>query len=172
MDIQIRKCTLDDLPLLQTIATETYNETYSHLNTPENMNDYLENAFNSTQLKKELSNESSTFLFLYTNEVLAGYLKVNEGEAQTFEVGENALEIERIYVKEKFHDRGLGKTLLKKGFEIAKEKDKSELWLGVWQKNTNAVAFHKSMGFEVKGEYSFFIGDEEETNYIMVKSLK
>lgn len=59
----ISKCTLDDLRLLQDIATDTYNETYSHLNTPENMNDYLENAFNANQLTKELSNEFSSFFY-------------------------------------------------------------------------------------------------------------
>jgi diamine N-acetyltransferase len=168
----IRKCTLEDLHLLQDIGTETYNETYSHLNTPENINEYLDQAFNTEQLTKELSNPSSTFLFQYVDNMLTGYLKVNEGEAQTYQIGDNALEIERIYVKNTFHEKGLGKLLLQTAIDIARERDKSEIWLGIWRKNKNAIDFHEKMGFEKRGSYSIYIGDEEQNNYIMVKQLK
>lgn len=172
MATNIRRCTVEDLQLLQEISIDTYNETYSHLHTPENINDYLDKAFNLDQLMNELSNSSSTFLFQYINDVLAGYLKVNEGKAQTYEIGIDALEIERIYVKGTFQDKGLGKTLLNEAIEIAKERDKTEVWLGVWRKNKSAIDFHKKMGFEIQGTYSFYMGDEEHVNYIMVKTLK
>ncbi|MFC4386457.1 GNAT family N-acetyltransferase [Gracilibacillus marinus] len=171
MRTNIRKCTLEDLQIIQEIGTQTYNETYSHLHTPEDMNEYLDSAFNLHQLKKELSNPSSTFLFLYVNDVLAGYLKLNENGAQTYEISENALEIERIYVRQMFQDKGLGRILLKTAIDYAKEHQKSEVWLGVWQKNKNAVDFHKNMGFEIKGSYSILIGDDEQVNNIMVKQL-
>ncbi|WP_058308762.1 GNAT family N-acetyltransferase [Gracilibacillus massiliensis] len=172
MRTDIKICTLEDLQLLQQIGTETYNETYSHLNTPEDINEYLENAFNTEQLQKELSNPSSTFLFLYVDNIIAGYLKVNEGGAQTFEVDDNALEIERIFVKTNFHSKGLGKFLLKKAIDIANERDKNTIWLGVWRKNKNAIDFHKKMRFETRGSYSTYIGDEEQIMYIMAKALK
>ena len=171
LSTKIKKCTLDDLEQLQNIAIETYNETYSHLNTPENMHDYLENAFSTAQLKQELENISSTFFFLLENNVLAGYLKLNVDDAQTQRGMEDELEIERIYVKQNFQDKGLGRILLNKGMEVAKDLQKKNVWLGVWNKNKSAINFHKNMGFEVKGEYSVFVGDEEHVNYIMVKSL-
>ncbi|KAB8127228.1 GNAT family N-acetyltransferase [Gracilibacillus oryzae] len=171
MKTEIRRCTLEDLHVLQVIGTETYSETYSHLNTPENMNEYLELAFNLDQLKAELSNENSTFLFMYVNQVLAGYLKLNINDAQTYHVSDEAMEIERIYVKNVFQDKGLGKMLLQTAMKIASEMNKEEIWLGVWQKNKNAIDFHKNMEFEIRGEYSYFIGDEEQENYIMVKKL-
>ncbi|GAA0309540.1 ribosomal protein S18 acetylase RimI-like enzyme [Gracilibacillus halotolerans] len=172
MSTKIKKCTLDDLEQLQNIAIETYNETYSHLNTPENMHDYLEKAFSTSQLKNELDNELSTFFLLLENNVIAGYLKINVDDAQTQHVSkENALEIERIYVKSNFQDKGLGRILLNKGIEFAREQNKENVWLGVWNKNKTAIDFHRNMGFEVEGEYSVFVGDEEHVNYIMVKKL-
>ncbi|WP_066188213.1 MULTISPECIES: GNAT family N-acetyltransferase [Gracilibacillus] len=171
MKTTIRRCTLDDLQLLQQIGTDTYNETYSHLNTPENMNEYLEQAFNLDQLKIELSNPSSIFLFQYVDDVLAGYIKLNQGDAQTYQVGEDAMEIERIYVRSLFHEQGLGKELLFTGIDTAIEHQKKEIWLGIWRKNKNAIDFHKKMGFEARGTYSIYIGDEEQTNYVMVKEL-
>ncbi|HLR59544.1 MAG TPA: GNAT family N-acetyltransferase, partial [Pseudogracilibacillus sp.] len=42
MTINIKKCTLEDLYTLQEISYETFNETFQHQNSPENMNVYLE----------------------------------------------------------------------------------------------------------------------------------
>ncbi|MDW7618230.1 GNAT family N-acetyltransferase, partial [Peribacillus simplex] len=84
---------------LQEISYETFNETFKHQNTPENMNAYLERAFNFKQLEKELSNTSSQFFFVYFNNEVAGYLKINTNDAQSEEMGDESLEIERIYIK-------------------------------------------------------------------------
>ena len=74
MTINIKKCTFEDLGLLQDISVETFNETFKNQNSPENMKAYLEKAFNLKQLEKELSNISSEFYFIYSNEEIAGYL--------------------------------------------------------------------------------------------------
>jgi diamine N-acetyltransferase len=54
MTINIKKCTLEDSRKLQEISYETFNETFKHQNTPENMNAYSERAFNIKQLENEL----------------------------------------------------------------------------------------------------------------------
>lgn len=64
MDINVKRCTLEDLHVLQEISCETFNETFKHQNSSDSMNAYLEKAFNLIQLKKELSNPSSQF-FLF-----------------------------------------------------------------------------------------------------------
>ncbi len=46
MTINIKKGTLEDSRKLQEISYETFNETFKHQNSPENMNAYLERAFN------------------------------------------------------------------------------------------------------------------------------
>ncbi|WP_404328542.1 GNAT family N-acetyltransferase [Mesobacillus maritimus] len=171
MNINTKQCTLGDLHQLQEISYETFNETFKHQNSPENMNAYLEKAFNLTQLEKELSNRSSQFFFVYVNQEVAGYLKVNINDAQTEEMGNDSLEIERVYIKNKFQKHGLGKYLLNKAIEIAGEQNKKKIWLGVWEKNENAIAFYKKMGFVQTGAHSFYMGDEEQTDFIMTKIM-
>jgi diamine N-acetyltransferase len=172
MTINIEKCTLKDSRKLQEISYETFNETFKHQNSPENMNAYLERAFNLIQVEKELSNISSQFLFVYFSNEVAGYLKVNTNEAQSEEIGVESLEIERIYIKKNFQKHGLGKHLLNKAMEIAMESNKKKIWLGVWEKNENAIAFYKKMGFVQTGAHSFYMGDEEQMDFIMTKTLK
>lgn len=171
MTIKITRCTLEDVGLLQEISIGTFKETFSTQNTPENMKAYLERAFNLKQLEDELSNISSEFFFIYYNEDIAGYLKVNTDEAQTERMGNDSLEVERIYVWKKHHKQGLGKYLINKAIEIAKEQKKDKIWLGVWEKNERAITFYEKMGFVHTGAHSFYMGDEEQIDFIMTKQL-
>jgi diamine N-acetyltransferase len=171
MTIYIKKCTLEDSRNLQEISYETFNETFKHQNSPENMNAYLERAFNLKQLEEELSNISSQFFFVYFNNAVAGYLKVNTNDAQSEEMGDESLEIERIYIKNEFQKHGLGKYLLNKAIDIAMEHNKKKIWLGVWEKNDNAITFYKKMGFVQTGAHSFYMGNEEQTDFIMIKTI-
>ncbi|PWW02875.1 ribosomal protein S18 acetylase RimI-like enzyme [Paenibacillus cellulosilyticus] len=171
MTIQIRKCIPNDLRLLQQVSMETFDETFKDQNTPENMKAYLEKAFNLEQLAQELNNNCSSFYFVYSNEDLAGYLKVNVNEAQSEAMGDDALEVERIYVRSLYHKQGLGKLLIQKAMELAMEQNKEKIWLGVWEHNENAIAFYSKMGFVRTGAHSFYMGDEEQTDVIMTKIL-
>ena len=171
MTITIKKCTLEDLHKLQEVGYETFNETFKDQNSPQNMKAYLDGAFNLTQLEKELATTSSQFFFVYLNQDVAGYLKVNTNDAQSEDMGDESLEIERIYVKNQFQKNGIGKHLFNKALEIALEHKLKNIWLGVWEKNENAIAFYKKMGFEQTGAHSFTMGDEEQMDFIMTKTL-
>ncbi|GAA0358969.1 GNAT family N-acetyltransferase [Bacillus horti] len=171
MTVNLKRCTIEDMLILQKISIETFNETFKQQNSAENMAAYLEKAFNVKQLEKEINHTSSQFFFVYCNDELAGYLKVNTGDAQSEEMGEESLEIERVYIKRKFQKHGLGKYLLNKALEMALEDNKKKIWLGVWEENENAIDFYEKMGFVQTGTHSFYMGDEEQTDYIMTKTL-
>jgi len=171
MAVTIKKCNHEDLKTLQEISIQTFYETFKDQNTPENMKAYLEKAFKLEQLESELSNRYSLFFFVYDEDEVAGCLKVNTDEARSEQEGNESLEVERIYVRKKFQKHGLGKVLLNKAIEIAIEQDKKKIWLGVWEKNENAIAFYEKMGFIKTGSHSFQMGDEEQLDWIMTREL-
>lgn len=55
--------------------------------------------------------------------------------------------------------------------KIALERNKKKIWLGVWEKNENALAFYKSRGFVQTRTHSFYMGEEEPIDFIMTKTL-
>ncbi|MBD7939007.1 GNAT family N-acetyltransferase [Cytobacillus sp. Sa5YUA1] len=171
MTVKLKRCTLDDLHILQKISIETFTDTFNEQNAPENMKEYLKKAFNMEKLEAELNNISSKFYFIYINNEVSGYLKVNIDDAQSEEMDDESLEIERIYIKKKFQKQGLGKYLLNKANEIAIENNKKKIWLGVWEKNVTAISFYQKMGFVQTSAHSFYMGIEEQTDYIMTKIL-
>lgn len=170
MTVKIMKCTNADLKVLQEVSIETFNDTFKSQNSPENMEAYLNKAFTEEQLKKELFNCASEFFFLYDQDEVAGYLKVNIFDAQSEEIGEESLEIERIYIRNKFQGKGLGRHLMEKAIEVALSKNKKSIWLGVWEKNETAIRFYERNGFIQTGAHSFYMGDEKQTDFIMTKT--
>lgn len=171
MTTKLTECTLDDLHELQTISIVTFTETFKDQNSPEHLQAYLDEAYDLDKLKKELNTPSSRFYFIYVDQQVAGYLKLNTDAAQTEPMGAESLEVERIYVKKAFQKYGLGKQLLNKAFEMAAERDKKRIWLGVWEENANAIAFYRKKGFVQTGSHTFYMGDDEQIDLIMVKTL-
>jgi len=171
MTVKITKCNLEDLQVLREISIETFNDTFSNQNSPDNMKAYLDRAFTSKQLEIELANRSSQFYFIWFDEEVAGYLKINVNDAQSEKMGDEFLEIERIYIRNKFQRKGLGKYFIDKAIEIAKEQNQKNIWLGVWEKNENAISFYQKLDFVQTGAHSFYMGDEEQIDIIMTKKL-
>lgn len=171
MEFILKKCHISDLENLRELAYQTFDDTFGHLNTPENMQVYLEKAFSREKLQDELTNPLSRFFFLAQGSQLVGYLKINEGEAQTDLKDSASLEIERIYIKKEFQGYGLGKKLIEQAVEIAVKEGKQYLWLGVWEKNQKAIAFYKKMGFREVGTHHFYMGDEKQRDFIMRRDL-
>lgn len=167
MGVRIRRCDLSDLDPLRNIAFQTFDDTFRRLNNASSFDEYLGASFSRAKLEAELKNPRSTFFFLFNDDVLAGYMKINQGDAQTDLRDPDALEIERIYVTKDFQGLGLGKALIGKAMEIARLTKKRTVWLGVWDKNGNAIAFFKKMGFTRAGTHDFYMGSKRQTDFIM-----
>jgi ribosomal protein S18 acetylase RimI-like enzyme len=167
----LHRCSLDDLADLQTISRGTFEETFREMNTPENLQVYLDGAFNRGKLSAELQNPGSSFYFLLVDGQLAGYLKVNQGDAQTDLHEADTLEVERIYLKSAYQGQGWGRWMLEQALEIARQAGKRAVWLGVWEKNTHAIAFYQRLGFQIVGTHAFVMGDDHQTDYIMLQEI-
>jgi ribosomal protein S18 acetylase RimI-like enzyme len=167
MTTVIRQCELSDLPALRQVAYQTYDAAYRHLNTPANQQAYLAHAFDAQVLRAQLINPQSAFYFLFCDDDLAGYLKVNEFDAQTDLKDPVAMEIERIYVLNAYQGRGLGRLLAQHALEMARAKQKIFVWLSVWLKNPGAIAFYRKLGFRPAGTRFFVMGDERQEDFVM-----
>ncbi len=131
------------------------------------MKEYMDRAFNPDQLLSELKNPMSEFYFVTLDDVIAGYLKLNKDTAQSDIRDETSLEIERIYVDKEFQGMGLGTMLLVKAMERASELNLQYIWLGVWEKNTDAKRFYERHAFIEFGNHEFRMGDDIQTDILM-----
>ncbi|GEM53172.1 GNAT family N-acetyltransferase [Empedobacter brevis] len=170
-NIVIRKATVEDCTALQRIGRQTFFETFSESNTEEDMAEYLENSFSIEKLIEELNNKYSEFYFAISDEKVIGYLKLNFGISQTELKGNSSLEIERIYVLQKYHGKKVGQLLYEKAMQLAKDKQVDYVWLGVWEKNPRAIRFYQKNGFVEFDQHIFKLGSDEQTDIMMKKTV-
>ncbi len=171
-NLDIKQVTQNDIDQLQKIGRQTFSETFSSVNTEENMTKYLDEYFSLEKLTAEFKNKSSEFYFATIDTNVIGYLKLNFGQAQIELQDENALEIERIYVIKEFHGKDVGQLLYDKALQIAKQKNVDYVWLGVWEENRRAINFYTKNGFVEFDKHIFKLGNEEQTDKMMKLSLK
>lgn len=167
----ISALTVKDLDTLRTVSLQTFTETFSEHNTEEDMHKYVSENLSPEKLLAELNTDGSHFYFVRSGDKLAGYMKLNTGIAQTVEGKTGTLEIERIYVLKEFHGQQLGKSLLQHAISIAGEASQNTIWLGVWERNTKAIAFYERNGFVKTGSHDFVLGDDVQTDHIMELTL-
>lgn len=171
MDIKILECGIDDLNLLIDLGNKTFYETYASMVSPETLEMYLKQSFSKERISEELNKTGSKFYLAYSDNELAGYLKINTVPDQTSINDPESVEIERIYIKMEFKGKGLGKQLMNYVIQSAKDSGKRYIWLGVWEKNQGAIAFYSRMGFQSTGRNSFKTGNEIHSDIIMKKNI-
>jgi ribosomal protein S18 acetylase RimI-like enzyme len=170
--IEIKKANLEDLISIQNISKQSFTETFAEINTPENMEKYLLENFNTAQITLEINNPESIFYLAFWENEPIGFLKVNLGKAQTESLYKNTLEIQRIYVLKAFHGKKIGQLLLDQAIEIAKQHSVDYIWLGVWEENGKAIHFYNKNGFVTFDKHVFVLGDDKQTDLIMKLNTK
>lgn len=170
--IEIKRATLNDINHLQKISKQTFFETFSAVNTEQNMNKYLEEALSVEKLTAELQSANAAFYFAVLDDHIIGYLKLNFGQSQTKLKDDKALEIERIYVLKKYHGKKVGQLLYEAAIQIAKQKRADYVWLGVWEENLRAISFYKKNGFVEFDKHIFKLGNDAQTDIMMKLHLK
>jgi len=152
---------------LQHMAVATFTDTYGAMNTAEDMQAYVNTHFNAGRIQAELANAEVAYYFIYKGGSHAGYIRLNYGSQQTDLQDVKAIEIERIYVLPAFKGQGLGGLMIAHACQLAKAQRLSYVWLGVWEKNTKAIAFYQKMGFTVFDTHTFVLGQDHQTDLMM-----
>ena len=169
--MKIRHVKPSEIGQLAALAEATYTETFGHANSPEALQAYYDQAYQSEVLLAELLNPESETFFLFYEGHLAGYLKVNWGQAQTEQDLPDGFEIQRLYILQAFQGHGLGQTLFGFALDLARERGFDWAWLGVWEANYKAQKFYAKQGFERFGQHEFPMGDKVDIDWLLKKKL-
>jgi ribosomal protein S18 acetylase RimI-like enzyme len=148
-----------------------YYETFSPMNTPENMQAYMASAFTLPQFKAELSDARAVFLLAEIDGHLCGYAKLQAHEAPKCVAGDAPIELVRFYIDQSWQGRGLASALMEACLAEAKCGGFKTIYLGVWEKNLRAQAFYRKYNFVRAGEHTFQMGDDPQVDWWMMRPL-
>lgn len=174
--LTVREATLDDVQLLQWAGAVTFEDTFIGTSSQRDMDDYIAETFSAEQISHELSHPLMHYVIVEDNASgeVAAYLKFNEIGGQTEEGEEiptNSLEIQRLYVMQRFKRRGLGSYLMHCALNAAHKLNLETCWLGVWEYNFAAQKFYEKWGFKRFSQHSFIVGEDNQTDFLFSCSL-
>jgi diamine N-acetyltransferase len=169
--ITIRPAGSEDAALIADISRRTFYDSFAPANTEENMRLFLDVQMTREKQIAEVTAPGRIFLLaLWQNEPV-GYASLRESDFPgQFEEGK-AIEIVQLYSETNMIGKGVGKALMQACLEVAREKGKQWVWLGVWEHNQRAIGFYQKWGFERFGEHIFFVGLDAQTDWWMKRKL-
>ncbi|HWY37483.1 MAG TPA: GNAT family N-acetyltransferase [Bacteroidia bacterium] len=171
MLVEVKEAVLADAEVISKLSAETFFETYAWYNTPENMREYTRIHFSVEQTKKDFATPNTHFFTAEFKDEVIGYAKLRVFEDLPELKNKKHIEIERIYVQKKHHDKKVGYALIKKCIDFARAKNYEVIWLGVWEQNLRALNFYLRVGFEKFSTHIFQLGNDAQKDHLLKLDL-
>jgi diamine N-acetyltransferase len=146
--IDIRKMKSSDLTILHKICNDAYTQNFHDHWEEGGLENYINKVFGIDILKKELSDEKIEYYVAFINNEPVAFMKLNLFSNLTGLDINKGLELDKIYILQKFKGMKIGKQLLEVAFDIAKNFKKEVLWLAVIDTNIEAISFYEKSGFK------------------------
>jgi diamine N-acetyltransferase len=153
-----------DADLLAELGARTFHAAYAGDVAEASLAPHVEATFGSELQARELADPATCHLVAERDGRALGYAYLTELDgAVAF--------LARLYVDPAHTGSGVGQQLLDRCLEEAGRRGCSGLRLTVWTANTRAIAFYRRNGFAITGEVRFLLGEEEQTDLVMERSL-
>ncbi|MFT3934795.1 MAG: GNAT family N-acetyltransferase [Chitinophagaceae bacterium] len=171
MELMIRYANTADAESIALLSRKTFYDTFAAVNSKEDMDKFMNETFSMDVLKKEVQEPSNIFITAFMGDELVGYAKMIESENPPQLRNVSSIEISRLYAAQHIIGKGIGKALMEKCISVGIEKNKSVIWLGVWEHNQRAISFYTKFGYQKFGEHPFILGNDVQTDWLMKKDL-
>lgn len=135
------------------------------------MEHYLAHNFGHAQQLEEIRDSKRRIAVAWDADVAVGFFHLMQSEPDPSVTGPKPIELLRLYVVAGWHGRGVGAALMDECIAFARRDGFRTLWLGVWERNLRAQAFYRKYSFTRVGEHIFRLGNDDQTDHIMVRSL-
>jgi diamine N-acetyltransferase len=137
----------DDYRLIGALNESVQN--YHHQSYPDVFKPYDKDEVTEV-LKKLMSQDNVTVFLAEQNDDPIGYVLLikNEIKENAYMFGYTTLLVDQIMVVPGCRNKGVGKALINKVFELAKDSGIDRIDLNHWSQNENARIFFQAAGFE------------------------
>ncbi len=172
--MNILPVTNEQKALLADLSRQTFADTFSSYNKPEDMQLFLDKQFSREQLMAETDEPDNYFFIAWQDGEPLGYMRLRYWETQPYSClpSEPTVEITRLYATQSAIGKGVGKAMMQFALDFAASKMVNQVWLGVWEHNERALQFYHKWGFERKGDHEFLLGTDLQTDWLMAKELR
>jgi diamine N-acetyltransferase len=175
--MNIRRATIEDAPTLAELGVRTFVDAFAAANHPDDLALYVTRTYGEPQQRRELAHPNIVTLIGEErigeeDAVPIAFVQLRRGgEPPPCVDGPAPVEIARFYVDRAWHGRGIAQALMRAACDAALTLlGGSTIWLGVWERNPRAIAFYGKCGFVDVGSHLFLLGNDLQTDRVMVRS--
>lgn len=174
IDWTIRRCSPTDAEMLAVLGARLFVQAYGPTHPEPELTPYLQRSFAPARWSQLLADATTTVLVVEVPRCgPAGYALLREStEVPASVEAIRPLEIQRFYVDESWHGRGMAQTLMAACERDAQSRNADALWLSVWQEAPWAQTFYQRVGFRVVGTTTFTFGERIDDDYVMLRAVK
>jgi ribosomal protein S18 acetylase RimI-like enzyme len=167
----IRPATRGDASALAELAERTFRAAFAAFNSRENMDAHCARSYGVAIQAAEIADPRMRTFVCDDGGRLAGYGQLRWGPAPACVDARRPVEIQRIYVDQRDHGKGVAQALMSAMLAAAGQDGAEVVWLGVWESNPRAIAFYRKLGFDRVGEHVFQVGDDPQRDWIMCRRV-
>jgi ribosomal protein S18 acetylase RimI-like enzyme len=166
----IRRAAQSDAGPLADLAARTFRVTFEASTSPEDMDAHLAGSYGPALQLAEIASPEITTLLADCG-VLAAFAQLRCGPSPSCVTAARPVEVWRFYVDQPWHGRGIAQRLMQAAIDEAALMGATAVWLGVWENNARAIAFYGKLGFVDVGSHEFLVGNDPQTDRVMVRRL-
>lgn len=155
----------EDAENMAALGRRTFNETFGHLYSQENLDAFLENH-SAAKWRAELTDPDYAVRLAEADGEPVAYAKIGP-PSLPFEVKAPTVEIRQFYVLKPWQGAGIAAELMAWCLAEAQARGAKELYLSVFTDNYRARRFYARYGFEEVGVYHFMVGTHADEDIIM-----
>lgn len=166
----IRRCHIGDEASLSLVGKATFLETYAESTEATDLLDFVEAQHSVERYRSWLKSDS---VRIWVAQTTTGGSVIGYAVAlSASKVGlDQQMEIKRLYLLHRCHQRGLGHLLLNEILTTARKVGIANLFLRVQEANQSAVNFYRTHGFSVLGREAFRVGATDYAALVMGLTL-
>ncbi len=171
--VTVRDATVDDAARLAEFGARTFVATYDHANNPAETAAHVARTYGEARQRAEIEDPTRQMLVVDVDGALGAYALLHNGALSPVEwTSGPQVELERIYVDQVWHGRGLADALMDSILEKIAGIGAESIWLTVWEENPRAIRFYERRGFREIGTTRFMYGNEPQTDKVLVRAVR
>jgi ribosomal protein S18 acetylase RimI-like enzyme len=166
MMFDIKKASIDDIPVIRAMASVAFPDTYKEILTSDQIDYMMEWMYSEESLRRQMSEEGHIYYVAYREGEPTGYLSIQPE-------GEHVYHLQKLYILPSFQGMHLGKQLFEQAIAAIKVLHPApcQMRLNVNRQN-KAIDFYRNMGMYKMAEGDFHIGKGYYMNdYIMALDI-
>lgn len=149
----VKAATVKNISDIQNVASIAWPHAFKNILSPEQIRYMMQWMYSDESLREQMEQKKHRYFLAKETDAFVGYMSIEHNCEQ-----KNKTKIHKIYILPDQQNKGIGKLLLDKAIEEAKEQNDTAIYLNVNKYNENAITFYKKNGFFLAKEEVIDIG--------------